>query len=221
MRKFPDSPLLRIMLAWTHYHFGWRRWSDNPEQDFERALQLANEGLDDPQLPPIGEWHGRWLRTLLYLWYTKDPVRALVEAEATLALVPNDSDTLVLCAQVPLFMGKPDVALTWIRKALQSQPYVPEWYYPLLSWAYYQKGEYERAIREAKKQSWNDLIKLHVLAASYAQLGLADEAREAVAEILEVNPSLTLTAFRSELPFQNQDDLERELADLRKAGLPE
>ena len=221
LRKFPDSALLRIKLGWTYYHLGLRGWSDNPELDFERALQLANEGLKDPQLPPIGEWHGRWLRTLLYLWYTKDHVRALAEAEATLALVPNDSDTLVLNALVPLFMGKSDVALTWIRKALQSQPHVPEWYYPWLAWAHYQNGDYESAIREAKKQSWNDLTKLRVLAASYVQLGLEDEAQETVAEMLKVNPSLTLTALRSELPFQNRAHLDRELADLAKAGLPE
>ena len=221
LRKFPDSALLRIKLGWTHFHFGLRGWSDNPEQDFGRALQLANEGLKDPQLPPIGEWHGRWLRTLLYLWHTKDHARALAEAEATLALVPNDSDTLLINAQVPLFMGKPDVALTWIRKALQSQPHAPEWYWPLQGWAHYQKGDYESAIREAKKQSWNDLTKLRVLAASYVQLGLEDEAQEAVTEILKINPSMTLTAFRRELPFQNQADLDRELADLAKAGLPE
>lgn len=221
LREFPDSALLRIKLGWTHFHFGLRRWSDDPAQDFERALQLANEGLKDPQLPPIGEWHGRWLRTLLYLWHTKDHARALAEAEATLALVPNDSDTLLINAQVPLFMGKPDVALTWIRKALRSQPHVPEWYWPSLGWAHYQKGDYESALREAKKQSWNDLTKLRVLAASYVQLGLEDEAQEAVAEMLKVNPSLTLTAFRRELPFQNQADLDRELADLAKAGLPE
>ena len=60
------------------------------------------------------------------------------------------------------------------------------------------------------------------LAASYAQLGRIDEARAALAEVLRVEPDLTLGKLRDRFsPTTDPDPLERFLDALRKAGLPE
>ena len=60
-----------------------------------------------------------------------------------------------------------------------------------------------------------------LLAASYGQMGLIEEAREAWRELLRVNPDYSLEQRRKVLPYKNPDDFERFVEGLRKAGLPE
>ena len=221
LERFPDSSLLRFKLGWALYWLAWSGWSDDPKGALECAFDLATAGLSAPDLPLLAEKEGRMLMALLYLRARKDHDRALAEAEATLALFPQDSDALVVNSEVLLFMSKPDTALDWIAVALQRQPRVPEWYHIYVGWPYYLKAEYERAIETLKKQSWDDMGKLRLLAASYAELGFKDEAMDAVTGMLELGPQLTLGTFHHDLPYQHQADLERELESLRKAGLPE
>jgi adenylate cyclase len=60
-----------------------------------------------------------------------------------------------------------------------------------------------------------------LLAASYGQMGLTDEAREAWRELLRVNPGYSIEQRRKVLPYKNPADFERFVEGLRKAGLPE
>ena len=60
-----------------------------------------------------------------------------------------------------------------------------------------------------------------LLAASYGQMGLVDEAREAWREVVRVNPAYSLEHRRKVLPYKNPEDFERFVEGLRKAGLPE
>ena len=59
-----------------------------------------------------------------------------------------------------------------------------------------------------------------MLAASYAELGQADKAAEAVDELRRIDPNISITKLRKLLPYKNKNDLERELVDLRNAGVP-
>jgi adenylate cyclase len=60
-----------------------------------------------------------------------------------------------------------------------------------------------------------------LLAASYGQMGMTGEAREAWRDVLRVNPAYSLEQRRKVLPYKNPDDFERVVEGLRKAGLPE
>jgi hypothetical protein len=62
------------------------------------------------------------------------------------------------------------------------------------------------------------------LAATLAQLGCLEEAREAARACLELNPSFTIARFRSQTNSDHPVYLagrERMYAGLRKAGMPE
>ena len=56
-----------------------------------------------------------------------------------------------------------------------------------------------------------------------AHMGLGDHAaaKSYVAEILRINPRFTLTAWGKSRPYSDPADLDRHLAPLREAGLPE
>ena len=58
------------------------------------------------------------------------------------------------------------------------------------------------------------------LAAIYAQLGRAEEAKNATSEVLKHEPDYSM-AKEHAWPFRNPADLEHLLDGYRKAGLPE
>jgi len=57
------------------------------------------------------------------------------------------------------------------------------------------------------------------LAGCYAELGRLEEARAEVAEVLRLNPNLSLEGLKQTVPFKDPADLERFLDGWRKAGL--
>jgi tetratricopeptide (TPR) repeat protein len=57
------------------------------------------------------------------------------------------------------------------------------------------------------------------LAIIYSELGQEEEAQAEVAELLRVNPDLSLEWLRQMAPFKDLAVLERFLTALRKAGL--
>jgi adenylate cyclase len=60
------------------------------------------------------------------------------------------------------------------------------------------------------------------LAATYAQLRKIDEARAKAAEVLRVDPKITIEKTQALLmPFKRPEDAEHLFDGLRKAGLPE
>jgi hypothetical protein len=59
------------------------------------------------------------------------------------------------------------------------------------------------------------------LAATYPYLGRMDEARAAMAKYRELEPQASIELYARTEPFKRQDDLNRFLDGLRKAGLPE
>ena len=60
-----------------------------------------------------------------------------------------------------------------------------------------------------------------VVADALVGLGRVKEARAKAKEILKAHPRFSLAAFAKTQPFKEPAHLERYLANLRKAGLPE
>ena len=58
------------------------------------------------------------------------------------------------------------------------------------------------------------------LAASYAQLGQAEEARAEVAEALKLDPDAAVERISSQEPYKNAADRDHFRDGMRKAGLP-
>ena len=85
-------------------------------------------------------------------------------------------------------------------------------------------GRYETAVAVLKRRIIRkpdtDASRV-LLAASYGQLGLIDEARSTWREVFRVNPNYSLEHRRKVLPYKNPADFERVVEGLRKAGLPE
>ena len=59
------------------------------------------------------------------------------------------------------------------------------------------------------------------LATSYTFLNRTEDARNAVEEILRINPGFSLEYYIKTSPYKNQEKLDENINALRKAGLPD
>ncbi len=125
-------------------------------------------------------------------------------------------------------MGRPEEAIAHLEKTLRLDPRNPQkaLWLAWMSWAHYGAGRYEEAVDWAKQSvrlNPDAFIAYRALAASNGQLGRIDEARAALAELLRIDPDLTLEQRKqrfADLGF-DPDVIEHQNDGLRKAGLPE
>jgi TolB-like protein len=219
LQKFPKSSLLQIKLGFGYFMAAFTWNSDDLDADYRRASELAEEGLAGESLAPNTKRLGHWLMSFVKS-QEHDFERAWAEAEAAEKLAPYDAFMLGRLASVAIMCGQPDKAIEWLTIEQQRSP--GDDHYWQLGWAYYAAGRYEEAIDAFKKarRPWN--TDDHLLqAVTYVRLNRLDEAKAAVTEALKLDPSFTQAKWREGYFYSDPAFLEREVADLAAAGLPE
>ena len=112
---------------------------------------------------------------------------------------------------------------------MRLDPRNPDWYLFELAWADTLMGRYAEAVSLHERHLArypNDIFSHWVLTLDYVELRQLDEARVQVAELMRLNPQLTLEGERRSeehgfgiIPLKNRALAERYLADMAKAGL--
>jgi tetratricopeptide (TPR) repeat protein len=122
--------------------------SQDPQQDLERALELAQKAiaLDDSQP------NAHQLLSWIYM-RKQQPEQGLAEAERAIALDPNYAEGYVVLADALSHGGRPEEAIGWAEKALRLNPRYPASYSWILGQAYRLAGRVEEAIA-AQKQAF-------------------------------------------------------------------
>jgi len=211
------------MLGWTTVIDVLRGWSKSPKQSLVQAEKFLNQAL------AIDESDGHTRAHLCGLYtFTGRYEKAIAEGERAIALAPNDSRAYCSYAESLNAAGRSQEAISAVNKAIRLDP-IPRYFCSqLLGSAYRSVGQYEKAItalRKAVKLAPNPPASFWArlnLAASYSSLGREEEARAEVAEILKIAPKSSLEYMATKSTYyKNRADLERLIAALRKAGLPE
>ena len=218
LRKFPNSSLLRAKLALYHLMFVWGYWSDDPVASIQQAERLAQEALSlpasSPQARRLGHWAMAWAQQM-----KGDLPRALEEAKAAIALSPYDTYMVGDLAGILAMAGEPGDAVALLEEMQTRDPnFDRHW---ALAVAYYVVGDDERAIQTALEYRLGSLDRYVLLASSYVRLGQMDEARAAIEKLLELNPQFTQDDFKDNYLYSDPSTMQRQAADLGKAGLPE
>jgi tetratricopeptide (TPR) repeat protein len=96
------------------------------------------------------------------------------------------------------FLGRPDEALIWLRRARRIDPYFgPAWYWHWLGFAHLTARSYEEAIT-AFEHSLTMPFYVHAcITACHAQMGRVDRVRECVAETLRRKLDFSVRVFVS------------------------
>ena len=75
--------------------------------------------------------------------------------------------------------------------------------------------------KKALRGNPDQLTPYLTFAASYSFLNRTEEASKAIQEILRMHPHFTVDHHSNIVPFRNQEELDKYINALRKAGLPE
>ena len=144
---------------------------------------------------------------------------ALEEAKAAIALAPYDTYMVGDLAAILAMAGEPSDAVALLEDIRSRSPnFQDHW---ALTVAYYLVGDDEHAIKTALEYRPSSLDRYVLLASSYVRLGQMDEARAAIEKLLELNPQFTQEDLKENYLYSDASILERQAADLGKAGLPE
>jgi TolB-like protein/Flp pilus assembly protein TadD len=121
-------------------------------------------------------------------------------------------------------VGRWEEAILYGKKSLRLNPFPGAMYYFHLGRAYFMTDQYDESIATFKKalKVSSNFLKAHVyLAACFGASGRDAEAIAAAKEVLRLKPKFTIESHAKRLLYKNKADIEREVAALQKAGLPE
>ncbi len=137
----------------------------------------------------------------------------------------NPSDSLVLIAMsIPLlYEGRTEEGIEALERAKQVDPLHGDWLRWQMGWAYWQSGDCETGLEEMLGMSSPPPPSNKALAALLICLGKTDEARDAMARFLEVEPGHTLQVEVTRMApnWKPEGIVERWLDVMRQAGMPE
>jgi adenylate cyclase len=223
---FEEAIALEPEFVWPYVYLGYlhsasvaRGWSESPAKSLQTAFELAQKAL------AIDDSHDG-AHSLLAGYYniTRQHDKALSEAERAIALNPNASDAYMIMGSILGNLGKWEESALYAKKSIRINPFPGAYLYYILGRAYFMTGQYDESIatwKKALKVSPNFLIAHRFLAACYSSMGRDAEASAAAKEVLRINPKFTIESYAKRLRYKDKVDIEREVAALRKAGLPE
>jgi tetratricopeptide (TPR) repeat protein len=165
--------------------FRFRHPVDAPRPDLhDRALALAARAVD---LAPGSSWAHYALG--LARWFDGDVPAALEALEAGRLLNPNDTTILADLGQRYAMLGRWDEAVRMLEESYASNPAQPGSYRIGLFLYHYAHGRFAEALAEARRIDAPQILYGHLaVAAAAAELGLADEAADAISAVRGFDP---------------------------------
>ncbi|MBP1727484.1 MAG: adenylyl cyclase class-3/4/guanylyl cyclase [Deltaproteobacteria bacterium] len=210
--------------AWAYYTLGrthtvdvWVGISKSPKESIGKAIELVQKALalDDTS----SEAHG--LLGFLYSM-TRQHDKAIAEAEKAVALNPNSAGAHYMVGKTLFFAGRAEESIPEYKRAIRLNPIPPTMYLWSLGLSYAFTAHYDEAItwcEKAVRQEPNDLLGRLMMTSVYSFSGLDKEARAEAAEVLRIQPKFSLEQFEKKLTSEREEDRDRVLGALRKAGL--
>ena len=166
--------------------------------------------------------HGGWVLGTL----GKDLDAGAAAIERGVRLSPNSAQIVSQSGYMHTLLGDQEVALERFMIALQLSPSDPMAHRFLTGAgiASLLMGRFDAALaycEEARRNypKWGPTFR--VLAAAYAHLGHVKKSAQALALYLALDPGITVSHLRGQLPYRNAEQAERLWEGLRKAGLSE
>jgi TolB-like protein len=140
--------------------------------------------------------------------------------EEALRLNPNHADAWLFLADLEVLEGHPEIAVETGKRAFQLNPHPPPYYQWLYSWMLYSARRYEDVVDMLGTVGPHAIGSQRNLAASLAQLGHIQDARDISLKFMDAVPQFTIKSWVNSLPFRNQSDKQHLIEGYLKAGFP-
>jgi len=213
------SAIVYAMLGFAHLVDLMYGWCDSQMESFDKAnkcAEAAHEINEDVDILHM-------LLGYIYL-YKGMHDKAVSEGKRAVQLSPNGAEAHVHLGAISNYAGNSNEAIRLIKKAFRLNPTPTSYYYNHLGTAYRSLQKYEDAITACESMihmNPNSLPPYINLASCHSLLNQMDKARQAVTDILRIDPQYSIGQFALTMPFKDKEELELYLEALRKAGLPE
>lgn len=209
---FEEAIRLDPKYALAYAGLGWTKWlyietinvfDDGPRLE---AFELAKKSIALGDNALAHRTLAREHFSLFNFWTstTRKMDLAVAELEVAARLQPNDPDVLSDLALALCFSGRPDEGLELVQKAMERNPYHPDWYFAASGIALLLVGKPKLAVRDLKKWSgsettWN--VPYLFLASALALAGDASEANAALARYDLLSSTLVPSQTGTTGPF--------------------
>jgi TolB-like protein/class 3 adenylate cyclase/tetratricopeptide (TPR) repeat protein len=198
------------------------RWMKDAAQEGVEAVRLARRAVE---LGPDDEVA---LCTAAFALndFASEFAVANTLTERALALNPNLAWAWLFSGWVKVSLGDTELAIERLERAMRLSPQDPQIYsmQSAIAIAHFVASRYAEALSMAETamcERPNVVLPICVAAASAALAGRVDEAERLVDRLLQVAPELSASNLKDVFSYLRAEDLERWMAGLRKAGLPE
>jgi tetratricopeptide (TPR) repeat protein len=200
---------LNRLMAWLH-------WGEPMDPNRKAAVATAEKAVTlDPN-----DAGCRWILAVL-LAYENRWAESDAEFSTALRLDPNNADAWAHLSDSSYLCGRVAEGLKQIQKAFRLNPRPASWYYWLLGQALYAARQYESAVVTLRNEDTYRTGSRRILAASLAQLGRLEEARQEAEMFMLSNPHFTIGHWASTQPFRDEAMRAHFIDGYLKAGLPE
>jgi adenylate cyclase len=221
IQRYPRYAAPYAYLAEWHVFRVTQGWFTDLEGEAGAALGWINRALDID----TGDSLSQMVNGLVHanLLHRHD----VAEVSYDLALEDNASDGLARLHRGTLwaFQGRGNEAVEETDRAFELSPLDPWHYYydSLRATAALAARDYERAIelaRRSLRSNRTHASTLRVIAIASSELGRMDEARESLAKLRKLDPSLTVSGYMDRSPSASYETGKVWSQALRRAGLP-
>jgi adenylate cyclase len=165
---------------------------------------------------------GQAMLAFALLW-EREHDASLEAINRAIELNPNDAAAHATHANILNFAGRHREALDAWNENMRVDPFYPALNLALKASSHIMLGEFETALALARSCAQRARLFACSLYRAIAanELDLKDEAHEAVATLLEINPQFDIARHMSMAPFSDQKSADRLAAYMRRAGIPE
>jgi TolB-like protein/class 3 adenylate cyclase/Tfp pilus assembly protein PilF len=218
----PEFASAHGMAAWCYI---WRKlngWVIDRTHESSEGARLARRAVELGKDDPVALSRGGHALA----WFVRDLDNGAAFIDRALALNPNLSTAWNLSGWVRAYRGELDLSIEHHARAMRLSPLDPLLYnmHVGTAFAHFLAGRHDEATIWAKgalREQPNYPAANRILAASNALSGRMNEAREAMAHLRELDPSLRISNLAEVFPLRRPEDLAKFADGLRKAGLPE
>jgi class 3 adenylate cyclase/TolB-like protein len=196
-------------------------WSPDRNDDAEAANRHADIALE---IDDLDSW-ALSVRGLVSAYLEKDLETAIATYDRALTINPSAASAWAWSTAAHAWLGHGAEAVRRSHRAIELSPFDPHMYVflSLAGTAHAAAGQYDAAIDLCRRSMRNNRMYLtthRILAISLALSGRADEARQAAAELLRLEPELTVLRFRQRYPGSASAHVDAFCGALAAAGVP-
>ena len=219
------DPVYAPPMALAAYCYGERRfqgWTKDIDAETAEGLQLMSRALELAPYDP----NVLWMSALASWQLGFDIKRAQELAYRSLEANPSSAIAMTIAGWIEAYSGNYANGKEMLKRAQRLNPRDPRAWFTAsgLSIAGLGEGKFEEGAEWARKalaQNPRYTVAMRLLAANLANLGEVEAPTKAVADMLRIEPDLTLRKLRARLMFMHEGLWEKLSHGLRLAGLPD